>query len=257
MGVEVVALVPVHHQAPGRSRTLPDVKRAASSIEVGTVLITGLVMLVLTPATALASRGWCPGSISAPDTARVGSSFAVTATAVQGGNFEVFLHGGEGGSFLASGSATNFGTFSVTVTVPANFSTGGATVVMDMTTGPACDYGTPITILPKLIIIPGVTITISPVLTSSTTPAPQSSAATTAVSVSTSTSTDGLAETTTSTGMEATILDSTPTSLVTAAPSADSGGGQPWSAWITGGLIGLMLGGAGMLALIRKGVLKV
>ena len=53
------------------------------------------------------------------------------------------------------------------------------------------------------------------------------------------------------------VPDSTSTSLITAAPNVDSGGGQPWSAWITGGLVGLLLGAVGMLAAVRKGVLKI
>ena len=258
-------------------------KRVVSPFGVRTALITGLVVLVLTPVAALASRYACGGSISAPSSARQGDSFIFTATAVEGNygdQFEVWLFGGEGGSFLGVGTLPDNGSFDVSVTVPASFSTGGATVVMDMASPSTCDYGSGITILSKLTSInPNITITIPPALTTTTaaqqatttTAAPQSTSTTTAssttstVPVSTSTSTEVPAETTTSAGAETTtsvaaettIPDSTSTSLVAAAPLANSSGGQPWSAWIAGGLVGLTVGAAGMLTAIRKGVLKI
>lgn len=247
-------------------------KRVISPSGIRTALITGLIMLVLTPAAALASSRSCSGDIWSPASVDRGSPYWVAAYGVEGGvSYSIRLEGTETVHYFSGNTGT--GNFTLDLVVPADFPIGPA--IVQMTIG-SCGYSTPMTITVKLIVNPGITITIPPALTT-TTAAPQATTTTAAPQVTTTTTTDppsttaaepeesttsvvAAAPTTTSSTSEAvanSASGATSTSLVTAAPNADSEGGQPWSAWITGGLVGLMLGGTGMLTLIRKGVLKV
>ena len=93
----------------------------------------------------------------------------------------------------------------------------------------------------------GATTTIA---STTTTPAPTTTIVPSATSLPTPTSTPGST-------MGPLGTNPSEVELTAASNPADVGEGQPWSAWITGGLVGLLLGSVGMVAAVRKGFLKV
>lgn len=247
--------------------------RRGASLRMRATLVTGLAMLALWPSAAHArweSCGFAFTSYKNPVVRGGQGTFSTWGAGVDNGYLITLTASSSWFTVvLASGQASGSGEIDETFTIPADFPLGAATLGVSLDSS-NCFWSASIEVKSGVIVGPGVTVvpgvtTSSQATTTTISPTPATNATSTTTTTSEASATTGSSTTTvppsstTTNATEAEPSDETTTTdaVIVAAPVEPSSGGQPWSAWLLGGLVGFLLGAASMLAAIRKRLFQV